>query len=143
MKIFIKKSLLIIIPLAILSAVLLLSFTNPNAVTLESKFGTFCLNCKVYESVSGNNTYGFGVASCDGSIKEMSNKVNYDEINKFKLHLEDNGFTKILNLVTKIEQHLKSNNSEKYIFTVEEYIKEIELLDEMEKEKALSFFAKD
>ncbi|MEG0852128.1 MAG: hypothetical protein RSH24_19815, partial [Flavobacterium sp.] len=114
-------------------------FRKSTFLSVEGKFGTFCLSCKAYESGSAVGTYGFGLAYCDDNIKEMSNKIDYDEIEKFKVFLKDKGLSDLLDRVVKIEQTLKSNNTEKYFTAVKDYSNEIESLDKSKKELLQSY----
>lgn len=141
MKVSVKWLFLLLFSASIL-LLLFFSIKKSTTVTLESKLGIFCLKCRAYETGSGISVYGFGLAYCNGEIKKISSyTMNYDEIDKFKLHLKDKGFIKIINIVSEIEQNLKSNDTEKYIYAVEEYAKEIELLNHIERETVLSFFS--
>lgn len=124
-----------------ISIVLFFSFRKSTFLSIEGKFGTFCLSCKAYESGSAVGTYGFGLAYCDDNIKEMSNKIDYDEIEKFKVFLKDKGLSNLLDRVVKIEQTLKSNNTEKYFTAVKDYSNEIESLDKSKKELIQSYLS--
>ncbi len=132
-----KGLFLLLLPICI---VLFFSFRKSSFLSVEGKFGTFCLSCKAYESGSAVGTYGFGLAYCDDNIKEMSNQINYDEIEKFKVFLKDKGLSNLLDRVVKIEQTLKSNNTEKYFTAVKDYSNEIELLNVEDKEMVLVYF---
>lgn len=134
-----KRVLLLLVSIGFLSFVLFLMFGKPTSITIESQLGTFCLKCKTFESGSGIGAYGFGLAFCDDKIVEMSNTVNYDEINKFRQYLKANGFVEIANKVSQIEHYLKAENTEKYVDAVQEYTSEIERLNSVEKENLLAF----
>lgn len=122
-----------------ISIVLFFSFRKSTSLSVEGKFGTFCLSCKAYESGSAVGTYGFGLAYCNDNIKEMSNKIDYDEIEKFKAYLKDKGLLDVLGKVIKIEQTLKSNNTEKYFSAVKDYSNEIELLNVDDKKMIIEY----
>lgn len=122
-----------------ISMILFFSFRKSTFLSVEGKFGTFCLSCKAYESGSAVGTYGFGLAYCDDNIKEMSNKVNYDEIEKFQLFLNAKGLFTISDKVNTIAEYLKSNNTEKYFTAVKDYSNEIERLNSENKEIVLSY----
>ena len=122
-----------------ISIVLFFSFRKSTFLSVEGKFGTFCLSCKAYESGSAVGTYGFGLAYCDDNIKEMSNKIDYNEIEKFKIYLKDKGLLDVLGKVIKIEQTLKSNNTEKYFTSVKDYSNEIELLNVDDKKMIIEY----
>lgn len=124
-----------------ISVVLFFSFSKSTFLSVEGKFGTFCLSCKAYESGSAVGAYGFGLAYCDDNIKEMSNKIDYNEIEKFKVFLKDKGLSNLLDRVVKIEQTLKSNNTEKYFTAVKDYSNEIESLDKSKKELVQSYLS--
>jgi len=124
-----------------ISIVLFFSFRKSTFLSVEGKFGTFCLSCKTYESGSAVGTYGFGLAYCDDNIKEMSNKIDYNEIEKFKAYLKDKGLLDVLDKVIKIEQTLKSNDTKKYFSAVKDYSNEIERLNSKDKEIVLSYLS--
>ena len=140
MKKITKRSFLGLLLVGAFSFVLLLSFGKPTTIRVENKFGTFCLECKTYESGRGIGIYGFGLAFCNDNIREMSNRVNYDEIDNYRLFLKDKGFSEIATKVAEIEHYLKSDNTENYVYAVQEYITIIEDLNQPEKEIVLSFF---
>lgn len=131
-----KWLFLLLLPI---SMILFFSFRKSTFLSVEGKFGTFCLSCKAYESGSAVGTYGFGLAYCDDNIKEMSNKVNYDEIEKFQLFLNAKGLFTISDKVNTIAEYLKSNNTEKYFTAVKDYSNEIERLNSENKEIVLSY----
>lgn len=131
-----KWLFLLLLPI---SMILFLSFRKSTFLSVEGKFGTFCLSCKAYESGSAVGTYGFGLAYCDDNIKEMSNKVDYDEIEKFQLYLNAKGLFTISDKVNTIAEYLKSNNNEKYFSAVKDYSNEIERLNSENKEIVLSY----
>lgn len=95
-----KKTILVITALSIVT-ISLFSFVFRKSVSLsiEGEFGTFCLNCSVFEKGNAAAAYGFGLAYCDDEIRKMSNKVNYDEIDRFKLYLERKGLFDVLDKV--------------------------------------------
>ena len=121
------------------SIVLFLSFRKSTSLSVEGKFGTFCLSCKAYESGSAIGTYGFGLAYCDDNIKEMSNKVDYEEIEKFQLYLNNKGLFTISDKVSNIVEYLKTNDTEKYVSSVKDYSNEIEHLNSEDKEIVLQY----
>lgn len=137
-----KKTILVITVLSIVTISLFSFFVFRKSVSLsiEGELGTFCLNCSVFEKGIAADAYGFGLAYCNDEIRKMSNKVNYDEIDKFKLYLERKGLFDVLDKVSQIEQNLKSNNNEKYFYATQEYINEIEHLNQTEKDLVLSYF---
>lgn len=137
-----KKTILVITTLSIVTLSLFSFFVFRKSVSLsiEGKFGTFCLNCSVFEKGNAVGAYGFGLAYCDEEIRKMSNTVKYDEIDKFKFYLERKGLFNVLDKVSEIEQNLKSNNNEKYFYATQEYINEIEHLNQTEKVLVLSYF---
>lgn len=122
-----------------ISMILFFSFRKSTFLSVEGKFGTFCLSCKAYESGSAVGSYGFGLAYCDDNIKEMSNKVNYDEIEKFQLYLNAKGLFAISDKVNTIAEYLKSNNTEKYFTAVKDYSNEIELLNIDDKKMIIEY----
>lgn len=124
------------------SIILFLSFRKSTSLSVEGKFGTFCLSCKAYESGSAFGTYGFGLAYCDDNIKKMFNKVDYDEIEKFKLYLNDKGLFTISDKVSDIAEYLKTNDTEKYVSSVKDYSNEIERLNSKDKEIVLLYLNK-
>ena len=72
--------------------ILFFSFRKSTSLSVEGKFGTFCLSCRAYESGSAVGAYGFGLAYCDDKIKEMSNKerlVLLDAVNKFMPNIKE------------------------------------------------------
>lgn len=123
-----------------ISIVLFFSFRKSTFLSVDGKFGIFCLSCRAYEHGSAVGAYGFGLAYCDDSIKEMSNKIDYDEIDKFKVYLKDKGLLDVLDKVIKIEQTLKSNSNEKYFSAVKDYSNEIESLDNSQKDLVMTYF---
>jgi len=136
-----KKLLIIIISICFLTFVFFsISLRTPTRISLESKFGTFCLECKTFETGSGISIYGFGIAYCNDKIRQMSKKVNYYEIEKYKIFLNSNGFNNLSNKVSDISNYIKINNTEKYITTVIDYNEEIEHLNSSDKEIILSYF---
>lgn len=140
MKVSVKWLVLIIIPIGTILFFSVLFLRKSTTITLEDKFGTFSLDCRGYETGRGVGGYGFSVAYCNNKIKEMSNIVNYDEIGKFNLYLENKGLFNIANKVSEIEQILKTNDTKKYVHAVQQYKKEISLLGVMEKEVIISYF---
>lgn len=139
MNTFIKKSFLIILPIA-LALILFLSFAKPTSLIVEDKFGTFSLNCKVFEKGSAIGAYGFGLAYCNEEINDISKVVHYEKIDQYIQFLKNNNFSKIEHRVTQIKISLENNDHEMYFSQVEKYIKEIESLTSSEKENVLSFF---
>lgn len=135
-----KIVLFVVLSCICVGSFLYLTLRKSTILSVEGKFGTFCLTCKAIESGSAIGVHGFGLAYCNGKIKEMSNKVNYDEIESFKLYLKEKELLQILNKVLIVENSLKSNNTEKYFFAIQDYTNEIMLLDEFEKQKVLSYF---
>lgn len=133
-----KWLFLLLLPI---SMILFFSFRKSTSLSVEGKIGTFCLSCRAYESGSAVGTYGFGLAYCNDNIKEMSNKIDYDEIEKFKAYLKDKGLLDVLGKVIKIEQTLKSNDTEKYFSAVKDYSNEIESLDKSKKELVQSYLS--
>lgn len=142
MRILKKRLLLVLSSLAVVFSILFFALNKSTIINIESKLGKFCLECKAYQSGNGTSAYGFGLAYCDNKINKMSNAIKYNEIDKYKLHLNDRGFVKIMNLVSEIEYNLKSNNAKKYVYSVREYTKEINDLNIRQKEDVLSFFKK-
>lgn len=139
MNTFIKKSLLIMLPVTF-SLILFLSFAKPTSLKVEDKFGTFSLNCKTFEKGSAVGAYGFGLAYCNDENKELAKIIRYDEIDNYIQFLKENNLFTIENRVVQIKTSLKNKDNKMYVQLVEEYIKEIESLTSSEKEIALSFF---
>lgn len=139
MNTFIKKSLLIMLPVTF-SLILFLSFAKPTSLKVEDKFGTFSLNCKTFEKGSAVGAYGFGLAYCNDENKELAKIIRYDEIDNYIQFLKENNLFTIENRVVQIKTSLKNKDNKMYVQFVEEYIKEIESLTSSEKEIALSFF---
>lgn len=136
-----RKILTIMVILSVaLSSFLFFAFRNSTVLSVEGKFGIFCLNCSILEKGSADGAYGFGLAYCDNEIRQMSNTIKYDEIDRFKLFLKEKGLVKIVDKVVKIEIHLKSNNNKKYFTATKEYLKEIELLNDTDKEIIAAYF---
>lgn len=133
---YLKWLFILLLPVSI---VLFLSFRKSTSLSVEGKFGTFCLSCKAYESGSAIGTYGFGLAYCDDNIKEMSNKVDYEEIEKFQLYLNNKGLFTISDKVSNIAEYLKTNDTEKYVSSVKDYSNEIERLTSEDKEIVLHY----
>lgn len=120
---------------------LFFSFRKSTRLFVEGKFGTFCLECRAYQGGSAFGAYGFGLAYCDDKIKEMSNEIDYAEIEKFKIYLKENSLFDVLDKLEKIELTLKSNNTEKYFTAVKDYSNEIESLDKSKKELVQSYLS--
>ena len=129
----------LVILLLPISIVLFLSFRKSTSLSVEGKFGTFCLSCRAYEKGSAVGAYGFGLAYCDDNIKEISNKIDYDEIAKFKVYLNDKGLFTISDRVSNIAEYLKTNDTEKYVSSVKDYSNEIERLNSEDKEIVLQY----
>ncbi len=131
-----KWLFLLLLPISI---ILFFSFRKSTFLSVEGKFGTFCLSCRAYESGSAVGAYGFGLAYCDDNIKEMSNKIAYDEIEKFQLYLNDKGLFTVSAKVNNIAAYLRANNTERYFSSVKDYSNEIERLNSKDKEIVLSY----
>lgn len=131
-----KWLFLLLLPICI---VLFFSFRKSTSLSIEDKFGTFCLSCYAYEKGSAVGAYGFGLAYCNDNIKEMSNKIDYDEIEKFKLYLNTKSLFTISDKVDNIVACLKANDTEKYFSSVKEYSIEIERLKIEDKEIVLQY----
>lgn len=138
-----KVLLVVILPVCIVISFFYLLFLKKSVnITLENRFGTFCLDCRTIEKGSGYSIYGFGLAYCDDKIKEMSNKIKYYEIERYKIYLKSNGFSVLSNRVADIAKNLKTEKTEEYFLNVKEYEKEINQLNSDEKKIILSYFHK-
>lgn len=136
-----KKTYFFLVGLFILLFLFLCTVSISN-VTANSMFGTFCQECKIFQTVSGGSYYGFGFGKCNDQVGKMNNQIDFKMIENYIDFLDKNSFSSLSKITNDLMIQLLSENYESYHLLLNDYKQQIDLLTIDEQKVIESYFVK-